>query len=189
MSVIYSSENAKIIKKPTYIVLTEFTGEETGGTAEGDAYILEEVIRDTTTITQDDNDETKIERETSDIPIDWIISLGDYSFEAEVANVSTEMLQALAGFEVGDDGAAYAPTVYTDKYVQIDVCLPNADGTLTAIQMYKVKLSSKLLIESLNSNPARIQLAGKGMITTIDGTNRTVGVNPNYTLPTSEAES
>lgn len=185
MSVIYSSDDSVIIKKPTYIVLTEFTGEETGGTAEGDVYILEEVIRDTTTITQDDNDETEIERETNDIPIDWIISLGEYSFEAEVANVSSEMLKALAGFEVGDDGVAYAPTVYADKYVQIDVCLPNTDGTLTAIQMYKVKLASKLLIESLNSNPVRIQLAGKGTITTIDDTDRSVGVNYNYTVPTA----
>lgn len=187
MSVIKTGSNSVTIAKPTYIVLTEFLGTETGA-AEGDSYIIEEVIRDTTSISQDDNDETEIERETSDIPIQYIMTLGDYSFEAEVANISSEVLKALCGYTVGDDGTAYAPTVYTDKYVQIDVALPNADGSLTAVTLYKVKLASKLLIESLNSNPARISLAGKAMTLTIDGEDRVIAINPNYTVPTEGTE-
>ena len=189
MSVINSSDNAIIVKKPTYIVLTEFTGEETDGVAAGDNYILEEVIRDTTTITQDDPDETKIERETNDIPIDYIYTLGDYSFEAEVANMSSEMLKALAGWTVNDDGTSYAPTVYSDKYVQVDIVLPKSDGTLIAIQLYKLKLTSSLLIEALNTNVARIKLAGKGVVTTdADGVQRVAGVMDGYTVPTESSE-
>lgn len=191
MSVIKSSDNAVIVKKPSHIILTEFTGEETDGVAAGDVYVLEEVIRDTTSISQDDPDETKIERETNDIPIDYIYSLGDYNFEAEVANIASDMLKVLAGWqESGTDGLTYAPTQYVDKYVQIDVVLPKSDGTYIAIQLYKVKLNSKLLIESLNTNTGRISLAGKGVITTdAEGTQRIAGVYDGYTIPTDTEET
>lgn len=183
-----TGDNAIIVKKPSHIVVTEFTGEETDGVAAGDVYDLEEVIRDTTTISQDDPDETKIERETNDIPIDYIYSLGDYSFEAEVANINSTMLKVLAGWTINDDGTSYAPTQYVDKYVQIDVVLPKSDGTYIAIQLYKVKLSSSLLIESLNTNVARIKLAGKGVITTdASGNQRIAGVMDGYTIPTEDA--
>lgn len=183
-----SSDNAIIVKKPVAIVLQEFTGSETDGVAAGDTYLLEEVIRDTTTITQEDPDETKIERETNDIPIDYIMSLGEYSFEAEVANISSEMLKALAGWTVNDDGTSYAPTVYTDKYVQVDIVLPKSDSTYIAIQLYKVKLSSSLLIEALNTNVARIKLAGKGVVTTdASGVQRIAGITDGYTIPTASA--
>lgn len=186
MAVYKESSDAVVVKKPSYIVLTEFTGEETDGVAAGDVYLLENVIRDTTTITQDDPDETKIERETNDIPIDYIMSLGDYSFEAEVADLSSTMLKALAGWTVNSDGSSYAPVVYTDKYVQVDIVLPKSDGTYIAIQLYKLKLSSSLLVEALNTNVGRIKLAGKGVVTTdASGVQRIAGVMDGYTVPTA----
>lgn len=189
MAVTKTDATAYILKKPSYIVITEFTGEETDGVAAGDVYILEDVVRDTTTISQDDPDETKIERETNDIPIDYIYSLGDYNFEAEVADLNPTMLKVLAGWTINEDGTAYAPTKYVDKYVQIDVVLPKSDGTLYAIQLYKVKLNSKLLIESLNSNVGRISLAGKGVVTTdASGNERIAGTTDGYTVPEETTE-
>lgn len=184
MAVTNSGDNALKIKKPSYIVLTEYSGDETDGTPAGDSFILEEVVRDTTSISQDDNDETKIERETNDIPIDWVISLGDYNVEAEVANVSDEMLQALLGWTATSDGMT-APTQYTDRYVQFDVAFYDGD-TLVAFRVHKMKLSSSLLFESLNSNLGRIKLAGKAVVVSVDGTDRIISKISSYTLPTEE---
>lgn len=200
MAVTNSGDNALKIKKPSYIVLTEYTGDETDGTPAGDSFVLEEVVRDTTSISQDDNDETKIERETNDIPIDWVISLGDYNIEAEVANVSNEMLQALLGWTETGDGMT-APTQYTDRYVQFDIAFYDGDD-LVAFRVHKMKLSSSLLFESLNSNLGRIKLAGKAVVVSVsetttndDGTESTTTTDriiskiSGYTLPTEETES
>lgn len=62
--------------KPDYIVVTLFDGTEIDESApKGDSYILEDVVEDTTSISQDDNDTTDIECETSDSPIIPLLSL------------------------------------------------------------------------------------------------------------------
>lgn len=86
MAVNNTGATAKKFIKPSYIVATLFTGTEEDDVPKGDSYILEDVVEDTTSIAQDDNDVNDIECETSDSPILSIVKLGKYQFAAEVAD-------------------------------------------------------------------------------------------------------
>ena len=81
--------------KPDCLVATLYTGAttETADNPAGDTFIFDEVVRDTTTISQDDNDSTTIENEFSDDPILDIVSLGKFQFAAEVADIQTHTIR------------------------------------------------------------------------------------------------
>lgn len=178
--------------KPDYIVATLFTGSDKDEAApEGDSFILEDVVEDTTSISQDDNETTNIECETSDSPIISIIKLGKWQLASEIGDTQKDLLVALAGFTSDTTGnRTIAPSTYKALYAKVDVVQVQPDGTtMVAYVLPKVQLNTKLLIESLNSNLARISLAGtaKDIALTIGGKNvRTpFYINHKYTLPTA----
>jgi hypothetical protein len=178
--------------KPDYIVATLFDGTETDESApKGDSYILEDVIEDTTSISQDDNDTTDIECETSDSPIISIVKLGKWQFAAEIGDTQKELLAALCDFTDDATGnKTLAPSTYKAKYAKIDVVQVQPNGTtMEAYVLPKVQLNSKLTIESLNSNLARIALAGTAKDIALTVGAKTVRtpfyVDHNYSLPTA----
>lgn len=177
--------------KPDYIVATLFDGTETDESApNGDSYILEDVIEDTTSISQDDNDTTDVECETSDSPIISIVKLGKWQFAAEIGDTQKDLLAALCGFTDDATGKkTLAPSTYKAKYAKIDIVRvqPNGKNAMEACVLPKVQLNSKLTIESLNSNLARIALAGtaKDIALTVAGNivRTPFYVDHNYSLP------
>ena len=178
--------------KPDYIVATLFDGTETDESApKGDSYILEDVIENTTSISQDDNDTTDIECETSDSPIISIVKLGKWQFAAEIGDTQKELLTALCDFTDDATGKkTLAPSIYKAKYAKIDVVQVQPNGTtMEAYVLPKVQLNSKLTIESLNSNLARIALAGTAKDIALTVGAKTVRtpfyVDHNYSLPTA----
>lgn len=175
------------LSKPSHIIIRPFTAD---GIAGNDYYDLDDVVRDTTSISQDDNDTTDIERETSDTPILSIVTTGKYQFAAEVADTQADVLSALCGFIKDTDGKVYAPSGYKLLYAEVAVVFDNADGTTcTALILPKLQLNSKTTIESLNSNLAKVALAGTGQlaeITKADGSTKIkvpFYIDPSYTLP------
>lgn len=66
MAKIETNASAKKFIKPDYIVATVYNSGDTDGNPQGDSYVLEDVVEDTTSISQDDNETTDIECETSD---------------------------------------------------------------------------------------------------------------------------
>lgn len=178
--------------KPDYIVATLFTGTETDESApKGDSYILEDVVEDSTSISQDDNETTDIECETSDSPIISIVKLGKWQLAAEIGDTQAELLKALCGFTEDTTGnRTLAPLIYKAMYAKIDVVQVQPDGTtMKAYVLPKVQLNSKLTIESLNSNLARIALAGTAKDIALTVGAKTIRtpfyVNHKYTLPTA----
>lgn len=178
--------------KPDYIVATLFTGSETDEAKPlGDSFILEDVVEDSTSISQDDNDTTDIECETSDSPIISIVKLGKWQLAAEIGDTQAALLAALCDFTEDATGKkTIAPSTYKAKYAKIDVVQIQPDGAkMEAYTLPKVQLNSKLTIESLNSNLAKIALAGtaKDIALTVGGkTVRTpFYVDHNYALPTT----
>ena len=178
--------------KPDYIVATLFTGSETDEAKPlGDSFILEDVVEDSTSISQDDNDTTDIECETSDSPIISIVKLGKWQLAAEIGDTQAALLAALCDFTEDATGKkTIAPSTYKAKYAKIDVVQIQPDGVkMEAYTLPKVQLNSKLTIESLNSNLAKIALAGtaKDIALTVGGkTVRTpFYVDHNYALPTT----
>lgn len=176
---------AKKFIKPNAIVVTEFAGTETTGAPTGDTYVLEDVVRDTTSIAQDDNETTDIECETSDSPIYTAVTLGKYQFSAEVGDVQDDLLTALLGF-TKDGNKLMAPSSYGTKYVQVAVCYKNKGAEdYTAFVVPRLQLNSKMTIESLNTNLARITLSGTANDWEIATDKRTpFYVDSKFTIPT-----
>lgn len=158
----FTGKTARKLSNPKYIVVTEFLASDKEE-ATGDSYILEDVLRDTTSFTQDDNDKTDIERETSDTPIKSIVKLGKRNVAATVDDWQDDVAKALAGYVLVGNKLV-APASYKDKYVKFATVFndDDADSTtgLIAAVYPKVMLDSKSLIESLNTQIAGIQIGG-----------------------------
>lgn len=191
-TVINTGANAKKFIKPSYIVATLFTGSETDESKPaGESIIIEDVIEDTTSVSQDDNDTTTIECETSDSPIIEIVKLGKWNISAEVGDLQHALLEKLAGFTYdATTGRSYAPATYSPKYIKFDIVY-NDGANLVAFVAPKVQLNTHLLIESLNSNLGRISLAGTAKDISIKvGSNNILTpfyTDEKYTLPTASA--
>lgn len=189
MTATVHSTGASAIKlsKPTHIIVRPFTAE---GAAGDEYYDLDDVVRDTTKISQDDNSTTDIERETSDTPIMSIITTGKYQFEAEVADTQADVLVALCKFTKGtSDNKIYAPSGYKIMYAEVAVVFENGT-TNTALILPKLLLNSKTTIESLNTNLAKVALAGTAQLADINVNGKVTKVpfyiDSDYTLPTTE---
>lgn len=190
MAKVETNATAKKFIKPDYIVATLYKTSDSDGSPTGDAFILEDIVGNSTSISQDDNETTDIDCETSDSPIVSIVKLGKWQVAAEVGDTQDKLLAGLCNFVIDETGKkVLAPSTYKKTYVKFDIVFTNEDGTTySAFVVPKLQLNSKLTIESLNSNLGRIALAG-----TAQNIKMTVGessymvpfyVDQNYTLPT-----
>lgn len=185
--------------KPDCLVATLYTGAttETADNPAGDTFIFDEVVRDTTTISQDDNDSTTIENEFSDDPILDIVSLGKFQFAAEVADIQTEILKNFANYTYDSTAKKlFAPAAYQKTYVKIDLVFKNGTDTdgsdkYMSICIPKLQLNSRLMVESMNSNIARLNLAGTATSVALTANGKTIKtaayVNGDFTMPTETA--
>lgn len=185
--------------KPDCLVATLYTGAttETADNPAGDTFIFDEVVRDTTTISQDDNDSTTIENEFSDDPILDIVSLGKFQFAAEVADIQTEILKNFANYTYDSTAKKlFAPAAYQKTYVKIDLVFKNGTDTdgsdkYMSICIPKLQLNSRLMVESMNSNIARLNLAGTATSVALTANGKIIKtaayVNEDFTMPTETA--
>lgn len=158
------------IYNPFGLYVTPFTNETTKGST---TYFLDEVIRDTTTISQEDSTENKIENEFGSAPILNNVTLGSYTFSAEVADMQQELLQKLCGYVAGTTATdlTFAPSTYVPVYAEIALVFQTGSGQYMAAVLPKVQLNSKATFDSLSSSMGRITLAGTGLnIGVTDGT-------------------
>lgn len=155
------STSAVKIFNPDALYVTPFDGEVRGTTT----YKLSEVIRDTTSISQDDPDEQTIDNEFGSAPILKNVTLGSYQFSAEVADMQSVLLEKLCGYKKGTTAAdrSYAPSSYTPIYAEIVLSFKLGENKYVAAVLPKVQLNSKATFDSLSSNMGRITLAGTGL--------------------------
>lgn len=169
------------VYNPYALYVTPWSSETTKGSA---TYKLDEVIRDTTTITQEDPTENKIENEFSSAPIINTVTLGSYTFSAEVADMSPELLQILCGYSVDTNKEkAYAPSAYAPVYAEISLVFAAAGGKYIAATLPKVQLNSKATLDSLSTSMGRITLAGTGLNATVDGKQTPFVLDTEFELP------
>lgn len=156
-----------------------------------DTYFLDEVIRDTTTITQEDPTENKIENEFGSAPILNNIQLGSYTFGAEVADMQPDLLEKLCGYIKGTTNAdvVYAPSTYVPVYAEIALVFKLGEKKYVAAVMPKVQLNSKATFDSLSTSMGRITLAGTGLnMEILDGTikrSTPFYIDSEYSIPAS----
>ena len=79
------------VYNPDALYVTPFDGNARGTTT----YKLSEVIRDTTTITQEDPTENRVENEFGSAPILNNVQLGSYTYSAELAEMQSTLLEKL----------------------------------------------------------------------------------------------
>lgn len=173
-----TKETSKKIYNPKFIYITPWTDDKTPGTK---AWKCEEVIRDTTTITQEENTESPVENELSSSPIINNIIAGNYTISTEIADLQPDLLHDILGFDVNDAKTkAYAPEGYTTKFAEFALVFQNPDGsTYSAAILPKVQLNPTVTIDSLSSSLGRIVLSGTAQAATI-GTGNDKHTTPFY---------
>lgn len=131
----------------TQILLTPYTGNTKGSTS----YSLDNIVADTTAITQEEATTNTVDCETRDEPIFENITLGRYTFTAESADIQDIILTNCFGFTKGDSGSLYAPATYKEIWAEIEVVF----GDKGSLVCPKVKMSGNVDASSLKTGMVR----------------------------------
>lgn len=122
----------------------------------GDRYDLQNLVGDTVSITQDDNDVNEIPCETRDEPLYEAITLGKYQVTMESGDINPELLAVCLGFKANAGNTiAYAPGSYVKKYAHIEVVMDKMSFIVP-----RMLISPNLAIETLKTGIARGVIAG-----------------------------
>lgn len=187
MAVTKVGETSKKIYNPKYLFITPFTDDKTKGET---IYMIGNVIRDSTSITQEEPTTDPVENDLDDAPIVNNVTNGSYTFSANIADMDGKLYADLAGFEVDEtSNIIYAPDGYVEKFAEIALVFQMADGKYIAAVLPKVQLNSTVLIESIRSSVGQITIAGTGYnLEVTDAKSSTKRrtpfyLDPDYTLP------
>lgn len=136
------------------ILFTPWTDEKTLGTQ---TYDLVEIVADTTSVEQEDNEVNTIEHEFSGSPLVENISLGKKTFTSECIDMQNDVLKGMFGWETDDAGNAFAPKSYAPLYCKIEM---QFNSTEDIVVLPKVLLNSKAVFASMKTDVSRANIAG-----------------------------
>ena len=143
--------------------------EESGAWSKGtDGFSLDDVVADTTSITQDEPETNSGDCETRDESIYENVTLGSYKFSCESGNIDKDILQNALGYKVSGEGStlkAYAPASYKELWAEVEVQFVNG----ASLVLPKVKLSSNIDASSLKTGIVRGVISGTAYSTNVDG--------------------
>lgn len=131
-------------------------------------FALDDVVADTTAISQNEAETNAIDCETRDEPIYENVTLGAYNFSCESANIDKDVLEHALGFTVTGEGStlkAYAPSSYREKWAEVEVQFQNG----SSLVLPKIKLSSNIDASSLKTGIVRGVVGGTAYSTMVDG--------------------
>lgn len=138
------------------VLFTPWKEDDTLDLESGVRYDLQNLVGDTVSITQDDNDVNEIPCETRDEPLYEAITLGKYNVTMESGDINPELLAACCGFALSaDKNIAFAPGSYVKKYAHIEVIMDKMSFVVP-----RVLISPNLAIETLKTGIARGVVAG-----------------------------
>lgn len=137
-----------------YLYFTPWTDESTLGET---TYDLVNIVGDTTTVEQAENDINSLEHEFSNEPLYENITLGEKSFTTECIDFQNTVLKELFGWKTDETGSALAPTTYKDLYCKIEMGFNSTEDVLV---LPKVKLNSRAVIASMKTDASRGNITG-----------------------------
>jgi hypothetical protein len=120
-------------------------------------YDVTEVVADTTTVEQAENESNALDHEFSSTPLYENIQLGDKTFACESIDLQNEVLKGLFGWTIDEDGNAYAPVSYNELYALIEL---GFNSTEDVIVLPKVLLNSRAVIASMKTDASRANING-----------------------------
>lgn len=136
------------------IIFTPWEDESTLGE---DSYDLVNIVGDTTSSEQDENEVNEIAHEFSNEPLYENINLGKKNFATECIDFQNDVLKQLFGWETDESGNAMAPITYKPLYCKIEM---QFNSTEDIIVLPKVKLNSRAVITSMKTDAARGNITG-----------------------------
>lgn len=137
----------------TQILLTPYTDGAKGMTT----YSLDNIVADTTSITQGEATTNTVDCETRDEPIFENITLGKYTFSAESGDIQEIILTNCLGFKKdGTNKNLYAPSTYKELWAEIEVVF----GDKGSLVCPKVKMSGNIDASSLKTGMVRGVISG-----------------------------
>lgn len=136
------------------LLFTPWTDESTLGET---TYDLVNIVGDTTSLEQAENEVNALEHEFSNEPLYEVINLGEKTFTTECIDFQNDVLKNLFGWEVSESGDAFAPTVYEDLYCKIEMQFNSTDSVIV---LPKVKLNSRAVIATMKTDASRGNITG-----------------------------
>ena len=148
----------RVFSNLEFIYVTPWTSEDSGP---GDTtYDISDVVADTTSVEQADNESNVIEHEFSANPLFENITLGDKTFTCESIDLGDTVLKELFGWSAlgssGADGVA-APSEYKHLYATITLGFVGQDDVIV---LPKVLLNSKAVIASMKTDASKATISG-----------------------------
>lgn len=138
-----------------YLYVTPWEGENKLGMK---TYDLVDVVADTTSIEQSDNDINAIDHEFSSSPLYENVNLGEKTFSCESIDLQNDILKTLFGWEADQQGnVVFAPTGYEDLYVAMEIGFNSTEDTIV---LPKVKMNSRAVIASMRTDVSRANITG-----------------------------
>jgi hypothetical protein len=144
----------RVFSNLKYINFTPWESESKLGKDEFD---LVDIVGDTTTSEQDENEVNEIPHEFSNTPLYENINLGKKNFSTECVDFQNPVLKTLFGWETDEAGNAFAPVAYKDLYCKIEMGFNSTDDIIV---LPKVKLNSRAVIASMKTDAARGNITG-----------------------------
>ena len=148
----------RVFSNLAYVRATVWASEISGPT--GETYDITEVVADTTTVEQAENEANTLEHEFSSAPLYENIQLGDKTFACESIDLQNAVLKGLFGWKevgTGDNKALVAPVAYKALYATIELGFVNSED---AIVLPKVLLNSRAVIASMKTDASRANING-----------------------------
>lgn len=136
------------------IIFTPWENESTLGE---DSYDLVNIVGDTTSSEQDENEVNEIAHEFSNEPLYENINLGKKNFATECIDFQNDVLKQLFGWTTDDAGNAMAPITYKPLYCKVEM---QFNSTEDIIVLPKVKLNSRAVIASMKTDAAKGNITG-----------------------------
>lgn len=144
----------RVFSNLKYIYFTPWTDENTLGST---TYDLVNIVGDTTSSEQDENEVNEIAHEFSSEPLYENVNLGKKNFSTECIDFQNDVLKELFGWTTDEAGNAMAPITYKPLYCKIEIAF---NSTEDIIVLPKVKLNSRAVIASMKTDAAKGNITG-----------------------------
>ena len=145
-----------ICSNAAYVHITPWENEDGFG-ASPVTYDVVDIVGDSLSFTPDDNTVNAKESEFKDDPLFENIALGKYQLAGTCIDFQNDVMKAIYGWEVDEQGNAYAPNGYKDRFATIEIGFRNEDVVLVAP---KVKLNTKATFSTFKTGSSEGSLAG-----------------------------
>ena len=144
----------RVFSNLKYIYFTPWTDESTLGDV---TYDLVNIVGDTTSSEQDENEVNEIAHEFSSEPLYENVNLGKKNFSTECIDFQNDVLKELFGWYTDEAGNAMAPITYKPLYCKIEMGFNSTDDIIV---LPKVKLNSRAVIASMKTDAAKGNITG-----------------------------